>query len=145
MKSFDVYWHIYRREQIKPEFRGYLNCVLEVPLAPGLPVLRNILDPTGRNSPIAGRETLASLFEGPHHGVVFEGVCKSAVYELVALDPEIREERPQFSSYNREIICNAREFLLTDPEGGLEKLPESHARLLSGDLPLPTQPPVQAS
>ena len=136
MKPFDVYWHIYRRDQIKPKFRGYLICVLEVPPATGLPVLRNILDPTGRDFPIAGPGALAALREFRHHAVVFEGVCKSAVYDLVAQDPVIREERPQFISYNREIVRNARQFLLADPDRSLKGMPEGTARLLRGDIPV---------
>ena len=135
MKRFDVYWHIYRRQQIKPEVRGYLICVLELPPATGLPVLRNILDPTGRDFPIAGPGALAALLEFRHHAVVFEGVCKSAVYDLVTLDPVIREERPQFMSYNREIVRNARQFLLADPDRNLKGMPEGTARLLQGDIP----------
>ena len=135
MKPFDVYWHIYRRDQIKPEFRGYLICVLEVPPVTGLPVLRNILDPTGQDFPIAGREPLAALLERRHHAIVFEGVCKPAVFDLITLDPLIREERPQFLSYNRELVGNARQFLLADPDRGLPGMPARTARLLRGDIP----------
>ena len=135
MKKLDVYWHLYRKDQIKPEFQGWLICVLEMPPVPGLPVLRNILDPNGRDFPIAGREALASLWEGRHHGVIFEGVCKSAIFDLVSQDPVIQEECPRFARYNREIVQNARQFLLADPERGLKSMPAGNARLLRGDIP----------
>jgi hypothetical protein len=144
MKSLDVYWHVYRRDQIKPEFQGYLICVLEVPSVSGFPVLRNILDPNGRDFPIAGREVLAALWGRRHHGVIFEGVCKSAIFELVALDPMIRVEQPQFASYNRKIILNARQFLLTDPDHSLEAMPGHNSRLLLGDLPLSPHEPARS-
>ena len=144
MKTLDVYWHIYRRDQIKPGFRGHLICVLEVPPVPGLPVMRSVLDPTGRDFPIAGREVLAAFLEGRHHGLVFAGVCKSAMLELVTLDPVIREERPRFMSYNRELVQNARHFLLAHTDRVLKGLPKNTARLLRGELPYFDLPPVHS-
>lgn len=145
MKTLDVYWHLYRRDQLKPAFRGHLLCVLEVPPVAGVAVLRNILDPTGRDFPLAGRAALAALWERRHHGIIFEGVCKSAVYELVSLDPVIQEECPRFTSYNREIVRNARQFLLAETDHGLQGMPVCTARLLRGDLPRLNREPVRAS
>jgi len=144
MKTLDVYWHIYPRAQIKPGFRGHLICVLEVPPVPGFPVLRSVLDTTDREFPIAGREALATMLEGRHHGLVFAGVCKSAILELITLDPVIREERPRFASYNRELVHNARHFLLADTDRVLKGLPKNTARLLRGELPFFDLPPVHS-
>ena len=135
MKPFDVYWHIYRREQIKPALRGNLICVVEVPPEMGFPVVRNILDPNSLDFLAASRQTLAELMERRQHTIIFEGVRKSAFYQLVSLDPVIQKERPRFISYNREIVQNARQFLLADPNCGLEAMSESQAQLLHGCVP----------
>jgi len=145
MQPFDIYWHIYRRNQIRPELRGNLVCVIEVPPAMGFPVVRNILDPASKDFATTSRQMLAELLERRHHVIIFEGVRKSAFFQLVGHDPVILKERPRFISYNREIIHNARQFLLADPDCGLEVLPQNNARLLCGDLPLFIQPPVQSS
>jgi hypothetical protein len=135
MKRFDVYWHIYRRDQIRPEYRGNLICVIEVPPAMGFPVVRNILDPACQGFVTVSRQMLAELLQRRHHVIIFEGVRKSAFCQLVSHDPVILKERPRFMSYNREIIHNARQFLLADPDCGLEAMSECHAQLLQGYIP----------
>ncbi len=73
----DVYWHIYRREQIKPALRGNLVLVLEIPGEAGAPVLRHVVDRFGRDFPEA-EKTVNELLSRLTHGVVFCGVNKAA-------------------------------------------------------------------
>lgn len=134
MRPLDVYWHIYRKEQIKPELRGPLFYLLEIPIAPGFPVLRHVFDPVGRDFPKSPRQKLRALLPGRRHGIFYEGVSKAAVYDVTLLDPKILKEDRHFLIYNRILVCNSRQFFLLEPNQGLEGLPPHTARLLSGKL-----------
>ncbi len=133
MKPMDVYWHIYSRDQIKPELRGRLIYLLEIPATPGSPVMRHVFDPAGREFPANSRQRVMALLSNLRHGIVYDGVSKHSVYDVLLCDPKIRREDPQFYAYNRGIISNSRTFFLTDPERGLQKLPQTTARLLRGE------------
>jgi len=129
----NVYWHIYRRHQIKPELRGHLVYLLEVAKQPGLPALRHVFDPTGRDFPIGTRQA-ATLLRRLPNGIVYRGINKEAVYEILLRDPPITLDDPQFTEYNRRIICNSREFFLIEPWfNRLGVMPETE-RLLCGEL-----------
>jgi hypothetical protein len=129
----NVYWHVYRRHQIKPELRGPLVYLLEVARQPGLPVLRHVFDPTGRDFPNGTRQA-GSLLRRLPHGILYRGINKEAVYEVLLRDPPITLDDPQFAEYNRRIICNSREFFLVEPwfdSLGVERETE---RLLCGEF-----------
>jgi hypothetical protein len=132
MRALDVFWHVYRRDQIKPELRGNLVYFLEIPALPGAPVMRHVIDPRGMDFPDSSRFARLPGLSGNHHGILFESVTKAAAYDLMLLDPRIQKADPRFAFYNRDIICNAREFFLIDPEGGFEGMPERTVRLLQG-------------
>lgn len=131
--GMSAFWHIYRRHQIKPELRGHLIYLLEVAKRPGLPVLRHVFDPTGRDFPI-GRRQAATLLRRLPHGIVYRGINKEAVYEVLLRDPPITLEDPQFIEYNRGIISNSREFFLIEPWFNRQGVAVETERLLCGDL-----------
>lgn len=133
MKPMDVYWHIYSRDQIKLELRGRLIYLLEIPSAPGSPVMRHVFDPDGREFPANSRQRVMALLSNLQHGIVFDGVSKHSVYDVLLYDPKIRREDPLFLAYNRGIISNSRTFFLNDPERGLKALPPATVRLLNGE------------
>jgi len=130
MRSAHLYWHIYSQDQIRPEWRGPLAFVLEVPWVTGNPVVRNVFDPTGRDFPRTNPNGLAGSLRGEHHGILYAGVNKAAVYELMLSDPAIRTEDADYSLYNREIVANARNFFLIDPNLGFKVMPQHMAQLL---------------
>src|ERR1041384_8666266 len=101
MKPADVFWHIYRRDQIKPPLHGHLVYLLEVPPAPGSPVVRNVFDPTGQDFPANIRQRIRAALTRRHHGIVYEGVSKAAAYGLLLVDPPIRKDDPRFLRYNQ--------------------------------------------
>jgi hypothetical protein len=129
MRPLHVYWHIYPEAQIKPELRGNLIYVLEVPPIPGFSVLRWVFDPSGVDFP---RFKMASLLPGGYHGIIFEGVNKDATEEIMASDPEILMSDREFLCYNRIVVTNSRNFFLIAPERGAETLSKPAACLLSG-------------
>jgi len=129
----NVYWHIYRRHQIKPERRGHLVYLLEVAKQPGLPVLRHVFDPTGRDFPLGTRQA-ATLLRRLPHGIVYRGINKEAVYEILLRDPPITLDDPHFTEYNRRIISNSREFFLVEPWFNRLGVTPQTERLLSGEL-----------
>ncbi len=133
MKPMDVYWHIYSRDQIKPELRGRLIYLLEVPSAPGSPVLRHVFDPAGREFPANSHQRVMALLANLRHGIVFDGVSKHSVYDVLLFDPKIRREDPFFHQYNRGIISNSRTFFLQEPQRGMRGVPAATARLLNGE------------
>ncbi len=130
----DVYWHIYGQDQIRPELRGKLIYLIEVPRAIGSPVLRNIFDPTGTQFPANAPERITALLDGEHHGIIYSGVSKAAVYDVMAFDEPIRNEDYSFLLYNEQIITNSRRFFLIDPDRAPDALPCYTARLLSGRM-----------
>ncbi len=173
MKRLDVYWHIYPRDQIKPELRGNLIYLLEIPALPGAPVVRQIVDPRGLDFPkrvsencqqnvgadvrrrISGHERLVfrlltwgptsfqtradhprfpapPLWSAAHHAILYQGVSKAAADDRMLLDPSIQRADPRFAFYNRDLICNSRQFFLVDPQYGFETMPEHTVRLLCG-------------
>lgn len=129
----NVYWHVYRRHQIRPELRGHLIYLLEVARQPGQPVLRHVFDPTGCDFPIGTRQA-ATLLRRMPNGIVYRGVSKEAVYEVLLRDPPITLDDPQFTEYNRQIICNSREFFLVDPWFNRLGVARETERLLCGEL-----------
>jgi len=132
MKSTHVYWHIYPRAQIKPALQGNLIYVLEVPLVAGSPVIRDVIDPSERDFPGPDALGCPSLGHSGRRGIVFCGVSKAAVYDLMLVDPRISNDDTGFTRYNADIIRNARRFFLADPEHDLKVMPEPVAQLLCG-------------
>ncbi|HTL59873.1 MAG TPA: hypothetical protein VL361_29650 [Candidatus Limnocylindrales bacterium] len=130
MRPAHIYWHIYSEEQIRPEFRGRLVLTLEVPWLAGSPVVRNIFDPTGRDFPTATASSLQSLMSAKHHGILYVGLNKEAVYDLMLSDPPIAKQDADYASYNREIVANARNLFLLDPNLGFKAMPQHMAQLL---------------
>ncbi len=130
MRPSHVYWHIYPRDQVKSALRGELFCVLEVPWKSGSPVVRDIVDPTGRDFPGQALLRFPALMRPDYHGIVYAGVSKSAVYNLMLSDPQIVSEDPGYSRYNRKIISNARNFFLLDPNLGFKAMPQHMVQLL---------------
>lgn len=130
MRSAHLYWHIYPQHQIRLELRGRLAFVLEVPWAVGCPVVRNIFDPTGRDFPRTNPEVFSGSLRPEHHGILYAGVNKAAVYELMLSDPAMLTGGSDYALYNREIVANARNFLLIDPNLGFKVMPQHMAQLL---------------
>ena len=122
-------WHIYPQEQIRPELGGNLAFVLEVPWSPNSPVLRNIFDPTGTEFPRASFRLL-NLERQDHHGILYAGVNRAAVCDLMLSDPQLLNEAPDYALYNRQIVANARNFFLLDPNLGFKSMPQHMAHLL---------------
>jgi len=134
MKSREVWWHVYRKVQIRPELRGRLSYVLDIPRTPGSPVIRHIFDPSGKDFPRCTIVRVRKLLETPHHGIVYLGVSKEAVYDVILSDPAIHRRDSDFILYNRDLVCNARKFFLCRPEQGFHAVPEQTLRLLCGYL-----------
>ncbi len=134
MKPADVFWHVYRRDRIKPPLQGHLVYVLEVPNTPGLPVVRTVFDPTGHDFPGHIEQKTKVALAKRHHVIIYEGVSKAAAYGLLLVDPVIRTDDPRFLRYNQEVVCNSRLFFLAHPEQGMESVPEPLSRLLRGVL-----------
>ncbi|HWX21662.1 MAG TPA: hypothetical protein VN578_17295 [Candidatus Binatia bacterium] len=133
MKQLDFYWHIYRRDQIKPELRGNLVYLLQIPATLGTPVVRHVFDPRGVDFPASpGRRFAAGLVKNQHHGILYDGVSKAAVCDLRLEDPKLSKADPRFAFYNREVVCKSRDFFLIDPVAGLETMPDHTVRLLCG-------------
>ena len=61
MKSKHVHLLFYPQREIKPRLRGHLIYVLEIPRIPGLPVLRQIYDQTGKDFPLLPHSDLFSI------------------------------------------------------------------------------------
>ncbi len=112
MRKPDVYWQIYRQDQIKPQWRGRLIYVLEIPRIPGTPVLRHVFDPTGGEFP-RGEGQRNNLLRRLPHGIIYEGVNRTAVFEVMRFDPRISPQDPAFIFYNRKVVHNSRRFFLT--------------------------------
>jgi hypothetical protein len=68
------------------------------------------------------------------HGIVYRGVNKEAVYEVLLRDPPITLDDPQFTDYNRQIISNSRDFFLVDPWFNRLGVARETERLLCGEL-----------
>jgi hypothetical protein len=132
MKLSDVYWHIYRRDEIKPELQGRMIYVLEIPRNSGCPVLRHVFDPLGREFPANSSYRIMSLVTNLRHGLIYDGISKAAAYDVMLTDPRILKNDSLFLLYNHEIICNSRKFFLIEPERGLKSMPKQTAQLLSG-------------
>ena len=129
-RSAHIYWHIYPEEQIRLEFRGRLVLVLEIPWLPGSPVIRHIFDATGRDFPPIDPSSFSALMSAKHHGILYMGVNKEAVCELMLSDPPITKDDADYAFYNREIVANARNLLLLDPNLGFKAMPQHMAQLL---------------
>jgi len=132
MKPSDVYWHIYPRNEIKPECRGRMVYVLEIPRNPGCPVLRHVFDSLGRDFPADSYHRIMGLITSLRHGIVYQGINKASAYDVMLTDPRILKGDSQFLLYNHEIICNSRKFFLSEPEHGFESMPKHTAQLLCG-------------
>jgi hypothetical protein len=132
MRPSDVYWHIFRRDEIKPELQGRLVYVLEIPRVAGCPVLRHVFDPLGRDFPADSCQRIMGLVTGLRHGIVYEGISKAAAYDVMLTDPRILKSDSRFLLYNHEIICNSRKFFLAEPDHALESMPAHTAQLLCG-------------
>jgi hypothetical protein len=132
MRPSDVYWHIYRLDEIKPELQGRMIYVLEIPRVPGCPVLRHVFDPLGRDFPADSQKRIAGLMSSLRHGIIYHGVSKAAAYDVMLTDPRILKGDKRFLLYNHEIICNSRTFFLTQPNRGFERMPKFTAQLLCG-------------
>ncbi len=130
MRSSHLYWHLYPQDQIKAELRGGLTCVLEVPWVSGSPVLRDIIDPSGCDFPGGCPAHFPTLRHADHHGILYSGVNKMAVFDLMLTDPRMLPDDSDYSLYNRQIISNARNFFLLDPNRGFKAMPHHLVQLL---------------
>jgi hypothetical protein len=120
----DVYWRIYRPDRIKPQLRGNLIFVLEIPAEPSSPVVRHIFDPSGMDFPAQPRRGITRLLAQQRHGIVFDGVSKAAVDELMLSNPEMRKSNSQLELFHRDLVGNSRRFFLTNPEPDFDVPPE---------------------
>jgi hypothetical protein len=116
MKSPQLHWHIFTREQIRPEHRGNLVYILELSATGCAPALRDIFDPSGIYFPDAAQPRLRALIESGYHGIIYSGLNKTAVYDVMAEDPPILQHDTTFAIYNSELIQHARKFFLSHPE-----------------------------
>ncbi|MGA2660686.1 MAG: hypothetical protein ABSH34_24630 [Verrucomicrobiota bacterium] len=132
MKPPNVYWHVYPRTQIKPTLRGNLIYVLEVPVAAGSPVIRDIIDPSERDFPCHHTTWFPTPGQSQRRGIVFSGVSKAAVYDVMLFDPRISNDDVGLTRYNAGIVVNARSFFLIAPEHDLRVMPALAAQLLCG-------------
>ena len=130
MRSPHLYWHIYPQQQIRAELRGNLLLVLEVPWAAWTPVLRNIFDPAGRDFPRIDSETFLSFMQSEHHGILYAGLSKPAVYDLMLADPPMPNRDADYALYNHEIVARARNYFLVDPNLGFKSMPDHMTQLL---------------
>lgn len=137
MRALNQYWHIYRPDQIKPELRGGLILILEMPASTGSPVLRHLFEMRQKGD--GTHEVSGPPLARGTNRIVFAGVAENAIYDLMLSDPAIRRDDVGYTSYNRQVVRNARQFLLQEPEHGFALLPATTARLLSG------QPPERAA
>ena len=130
MRSPHLYFHLYPQNQIKPGLRGNLIFVLSVPWALGSPVVRDILDPSGNDFPGQKPIRFPALIRPDHHGVMYIGLNKVAICDVMLSDPQIIPEDPSFSFYNRQIVSKARNFFLLDPNRGFKTMPQHMVQLL---------------
>ena len=130
MSKCHHYWHIYPQTQIKHGLHGGLVCVLEVPWRASKPVVRCVLDPAGLDFPGQKALTFPSLLSPDHHGVMYVGVSKTAVCDLMLTDPPMMADQPDYTLYNRQIISRARNFFLVDPNRGFKAMPQHMVQLL---------------
>ena len=122
-RPVDIHWHIYSRDQIRPEYRGRLIYVLELAACVHAPILQEVFDPDGREFPAPTRERFSALIEAGYHTVVYAGLNKPAVDELMAQNPELLCADLDFRHFNRHLLLAARYSLLLDPvrsEAGAE-------------------------
>ena len=110
--------------------RGNLLLLFEVPWQTGSPVIRSILDPSGLDFPSASIEGFHGLLRTDHHGIMYVGVNKSAAYDLMLADPPMLAEDADYTIYNRDIVRNARNFFLIDPNRGFKAMPQHMIQLL---------------
>jgi hypothetical protein len=134
----DTHWHIYESEQIKPEHRGKLVYVLEIPRNPGPPVMRDVFDPIGREFPSNTRERLVAVLSEADHGIIIKGVSKAAVYAVMELDPPMLRTDSEFLDYNRRIVRNSIDYFVREPYAAVETAPEIMVRTSSARQHLPT-------
>jgi hypothetical protein len=130
MNSPHLYWHIYPQKQIRAELRGNLFLVLEVPWAARTPVLRNMFDPDGRDFPRINSGTFLSFIQSEHHGILYAGVNKPAVCNLMLADPQMPNRDADYALYNHEIVRRARNYFLVDPNLGFKSMPDHMTQLL---------------
>jgi hypothetical protein len=112
MNSTDMYWQVYRQDKIRPELRGDLIYVIEVPAAPGEPAIRHVWDLTARHFPAEPRQKLAEIISRGHSGVVYQGVSAPPACEAIDCDPSIDPVARSCVSYNREILAASKQFFL---------------------------------
>jgi hypothetical protein len=125
-----TFWQIFGGDYLKPKLRGDLVYLLEVPGTAGIPVLRNVFDPSGVDFPANSYERLQALLEVGHHGILFEGVSRAAVDALMDWEPPISQNDTEFLVYNRRLIWSSMNLLLAHPYDALEHLPEPLVKLL---------------
>jgi len=65
-----------------------------------------------------------------YHGILYAGISKAAVYELMLSDPMMIKQDADYALYNGDIVANARNFLLLDPNLGFKSMPQHMAQLL---------------
>lgn len=130
MSAPHLYWHIYPEKQIRPELRGNLLLVFEVPWTAWTPVIRNVFDQRSQDFPWDPRGTFLSCMQPEHHGVLYAGVSKAAVYDLMLADPSLPHADSDYGLYNHEVIAGARNYFLLDPNLGFKTMPSHMAQLL---------------
>jgi len=129
MKAPGLHWSIYGPDQVRPALRGNLVYLLEVAATGRAPILRDIFDPSGREFPNNAPARIRALIQSGYHGVVYQGVSKAAVFDVMEHDPRILADDTTFERYNRELLENARRFFLQNPHG---PVPETEEVLLGG-------------
>jgi hypothetical protein len=132
MRTPDVYWHIYPQDQIHQRLRGHLLFFLAFPAIGGLPVLRDVADPTGRDFSVRPQIALVRAHPCSNSGIVFQGVSKPSVYGLLSLDPPIDPSDAGFQKYNRELVAATRRFYLIHPDHPWQDMPRAVVEMLSG-------------
>ena len=135
MKSKHVHLLFYPQPEIKPRLRGHLIYVLEIPRIPGLPVLRQIYDQTGKDFPPLPHSDLFSIAREHGDCIAFMGVSKDSVFDVMTFDPPLSNDDSGLDRYKRDLLRNARNFFLATPDSGrqcdLGTVPERIAMLLS--------------
>ncbi len=112
MKSRHVYLHVYPQEQIKFRLRGDLIYVFDIPRTAVRPVIREIYDVTGRDFPPVSDLNIFSVDRADSEHIIFAGVNKTSVYDVMAFDPPLLNNRPEVEQYNRLLVPECPQFLL---------------------------------
>jgi hypothetical protein len=124
MTTGPVYRRICRQPEIRPEVRGDLLLLLELPFGPALPIIREIYDPFGRRLPRRSRDQVHRRLQRIPAGIFFDGVAAEAVWELILWDPPLGSTDAALANYNAQMLLNACHAFLIDPRAALSGCPK---------------------